>query len=201
MEKIPLFSFAKRVTLQHAYTSTYSEGWRITPDGVQETQQQRIDYAFAPLVGLNVQIDDFFGGAFTGAARFSTKSSFGLGVSTSNITESFTQDISISGSFTKSGFELPLFGISLKNDLEISLSYTRGQTSSIIYDMDNFKEGGVPQEAKTNTVIEPKIKYVMSSRVSLTIFYRRTSIDPQGAARFPPTVTNEAGVDIHISIQ
>ncbi|MFA7228373.1 MAG: cell surface protein SprA, partial [Melioribacteraceae bacterium] len=201
LERYALFSFAKRVQITHAYISNYSEGWKINPDGVQETQTQRVDYAFAPLVGLTMNFDQFLGGTFQGSARFSTKSIFSLGISTKNITEQYNKDISISASYMKSGFELPLFGISLKNDIEVSFSYTSGKTSSVIYDMEKFKESGTPQEGKTNTTIEPKIRYVMSQRVSLTIFYRRTSIEPEGASRIPPTTTNEAGVDVRITIQ
>ena len=148
-----------------------------------------------------MSFDKFFGGTFQSSIRFSTKTSYSLGVTTLNVTEAFNRDINISASYTKSGFELPLFGISLKNDLEISFSYTSGKTSSVIYEMDKFKENGTPQEVKTNTTIEPKIKYVMSSRVTLSIFYRRTSIEPEGASRIPPTTTNEAGVDVRIAIQ
>lgn len=201
LEKYPLLSFAKRVSIQHAYSSSYSEGWKINPDGLQEVQSQRIDYGFQPLIGMNMQFDQLLGGIFQTTVRYSSKSSYSLGASTRNITESFNRDINISASYSKSGFELPLFGISLKNDLEISFSYTSGKTSSLIYEMDDFKEGGKPQEGKTNTTIEPKIKYVMSSRVTLSIFYRRTSIEPEGASRIPPTVTNEAGIDVHIAIQ
>ncbi len=201
LERFPIFSFAKRVQLSHAYISNYSEGWKINPDGIQETQTQRVDYAFSPLVGLTFNFDQLFGGSLQGSARFSTKSSFSLGVSTRNITEAYNKDISISASYTKTGFELPLFGIALKNDIEVSFSYTSGKTSSVIYDMNNFKESGTPQEGKTNTTIEPKIRYVMSQRVSLTIFYRRTTIEPEGASRIPPTTTNEAGVDVRITIQ
>ncbi len=200
LERYSIFNFAKRVQISHVYTSNYSEGWRINPDGVQETQTQRVDYSFAPLLGISMNFDQFFGGMFQGSVRYSTKSSFSLGVSTQNITEAFSRDINISASYTKTGFELPLFGISLKNDLEISFSYTSGRTSSIIYDMLKFTESGTPQDGKTNTVIEPKIRYVMSQSVSLTIFYRRTSIEPEGASRIPPTTTNEAGVDVRITI-
>jgi len=200
LEKYSIFSFAKRVQITHAYISNYSEGWKINPDGVQETQTQRIDYSFAPLFGLSMNFENFLGGTFQGSFRYSTKSSFSLGVSTRNITEAFNRDINISASFTKSGFDLPLFGISLKNDIEISFSYTSGKTSSVIYDMENFSETGTPQEGKTNTTIEPKIRYTMSQRVSLSIFYRRTSIEPEGASRIPPTTTNEAGVDVRITI-
>ena len=201
LEKYSIFSFANRVTVNHAYISNYSEGWKINPAGVQEVQSQRVDYAFSPLAGISMSFDKFFGGTFQSSIRFSTKTSYSLGVTTLNVTEAFNRDINISASYTKSGFELPLFGISLKNDLEISFSYTSGKTSSVIYDMDKFKENGTPQEGKTNTTIEPKIKYVMSSRVTLSIFYRRTSIEPEGASRIPPTTTNEAGVDVRIAIQ
>lgn len=201
LEKYSIFSFAKRVSLQHSYSSKYSEGWKINPDGDKEIQTQRVDYGFSPLVGLTFQFDQLFGGNFQSSARFSTKTGYSVGASTRNITETFSNDINITASYSKTGFELPLFGLSLKNDLEISFSYTRGQSTSTIFDMDKFDEKGRVQDGKVNTTIEPKIKYVMSSRVTLSIFYRRTSIDSKGANKYPPTVTNEAGLDVHIAIQ
>ncbi|MBI3123416.1 MAG: cell surface protein SprA [Ignavibacteriales bacterium] len=201
LEQLSIFKFAKRVSLNHSYDSNYSEGWKIDPTGKQEVQTQKVDYAFNPLVGLTFNFDELFGGNFQSTVRYSTKTGYSMGVTTKNITQAFSQDINVSASYSKSGFSLPLFGIDLKNDIEISLSYTRGKTSSIIYEMDSFKEAGKPQEGKTNTTIEPKIRYVMSSRVTLSIFYRRTSIEPEGASRIPPTTTNEAGVDVRIAIQ
>ena len=203
LEKIPLFSgIADRVSLSHAYNSSYSEGWKITTDGVEEIQTQRINYGFAPLAGLNLTFGKLWGGNMTGSIKYSTKTSYDLGVTTRNVTESFSRDINISASFSKSGFEIPLFGLSLKNDLEISFSYTSGQNSSIIFEMgENFNEEGKPQDGTTRTTIEPRIKYVMSSRVTLSLFYKRTSVEPEGAARIPPTTTNEAGLDVNISIQ
>jgi len=201
LEQLSIFNFAKRVSLNHAYDSNYSEGWKINPEGNQEVQAQKVDYGFNPLMGLTFNFDELFGGQFQSSVRYSTKTGYSLGVTTRNITQAFSQDINISASYSKSGFSLPLFGIDLRNDIEISLSYTRGKTSSIIYEMDSFKEEGKPQEGKTNTTIEPKIRYVMSARVTLSIFYRRTSIEPEGASRIPPTTTNEAGVDVRIAIQ
>ncbi|KAF0153502.1 MAG: gliding motility-related protein [Ignavibacteria bacterium] len=200
LERLAIFNFAKRVSLNHSYDANYSEGWRIT-EGNQEVQSQKVDYGFNPLMGLTFNFDELFGGQFQSTVRYSTKTGYSLGVTTRNITQAFSQDVNVSASYSKSGFSLPLFGIDLKNDIEISLSFTRGKTSSIIYEMDDFKEEGKPQEGKTNTTIEPKIRYVMSSRVTLSIFYRRTSIEPEGASRIPPTTTNEAGVDVRIAIQ
>ncbi len=201
LERISFLNFASRVSVTHSYISTYSEGWMIIPGGEQQMQSQRVDYGFQPLFGLTMGFDKFFGGTFQSQFRYGIRSSFSLGVSTQNITESYNRDVSFTASFLKNGFELPLFGLQLKNDLEISLSYTNTKTSSVIYDMNVYTTDGVPLEGKTSTTIEPRIKYVMSSRVTLTIFYRRTSIEPEGASRIPPTTTNEAGVDVRITVQ
>lgn len=201
LEQISIFKFAKRVSINHAYDSQYSEGWKINPDGNQEVQTQRVDYGFNPLFGMTFNFDELLGGNFQSSFRYTAKTSYSLGVTTRNITEAFSRDINVTASYSKSGFDLPLFGISLKNDLEISISFTKGQTSSVIYLMDTYKDNGTPQDGKTTTTIEPKIRYVMSSRVTLSIFYRRTSIEPKGASHVPPSTTNEAGVDVRIAIQ
>jgi hypothetical protein len=67
--------------------------------------------------------------------------------------------------------------------------------------MLNFIDAGTPQDGTLRTTLEPRIKYTISSKVTLSIFYRRTAVEPEGAARIPPTTTNEAGLDVHISIQ
>ncbi|MFZ0455932.1 MAG: cell surface protein SprA [Ignavibacteriaceae bacterium] len=202
LESFSLFkSFAKRVSLSHAYKSTYSEGWKITPDGLKQIQTQRIQYGFTPLVGLNFTFNELWGGNINANIKYSTNTSYDLGTSTKNISETSSKDIGITAGYSKSGFEIPLFGISLKNDIEFSFSYTSSQNSTVIYDMTNFKDGGLPQDGTTRTTIEPRVKYTISSKVTLSIFYTRTSVTPEGAARIPPTTTNEAGLDVHISIQ
>ena len=67
--------------------------------------------------------------------------------------------------------------------------------------MDNFTDEGIPQDGTTRTTIEPRIKYTISSKVTLSVFYKRSSVTPEGAARIPPTTTNEAGLDVNILIQ
>ncbi|MBK8945913.1 MAG: cell surface protein SprA [Ignavibacteriae bacterium] len=198
-----LKGIAKSVSLNHAYNSSYTEGWKVDPDGKKQTQTQRINYGFAPLLGMNVTFDNIWGGNLTSAVKYSTKSSFDLGITTRNITESFTRDINITASFSKAGFSLPMFGLDLKNDIEMSLSYTSAQNSVVIFEMDTeeFSEKGKPQDGTTRTIIEPRIKYTLSSKVTLSIFYKRTAVEPEGASRIPPTTTNEAGLDVHIAIQ
>jgi len=194
-------SFAKRVSLTHEYKSGYTEGWKLTPDGNKEILTQRIDYAFAPLAGFNFTFGDLWGGSLISSFKYSTRTSFDLGNSTRNITETFSKDIGITAGYSKSGFELPLFGISLKNDIEFTFSYSSTKNSTVIYDMTDFIEDGTPKDGTIRTTFEPRIKYTISSKVTLSIFYRRSSVEPEGAARIPPTTTNEAGLDVHISIQ
>ena len=202
LEKFFLFkSFAKRVSLDHTYSSSYTEGWKINPDGFQETQSQRIEYGFSPLAGLNFTFGDVWGGNLISSVKYSAKTNYDLGISNKNITETFSRDIGITAGYSKSGFELPLFGVSLKNDIEFSFSYTSTKNSIVRYEMNNFTEEGIPQDGTTRSTIEPRIKYTISSKVTLSIFYKRSSVQPEGASRVSPTTTNEAGLDIHISIQ
>jgi Motility related/secretion protein len=202
LESFSLFkSFAKKVSLSHEYKSTYTEGWKLTPDGLKQVQTQRIDYGFTPLIGLNFTFNELWGGNLISSIKYSTSTSYDLGITTKNITESFSKDIGITAGYSKSGFEIPLFGISLKNDIEFTFSYTSSISSTVIYDMVNFRDEGTPQTGTTRTTFEPQVKYTISSKVTLSIFYRRSTVAPEGAAQIPPTTTNEAGLDVHISIQ
>lgn len=202
LEKLPLFkSFAKRVSLDHSYNSNYTEGWKIDPLGKKIIQTQRVSYGFAPLVGLNLTFTQLWGGNLSGNIKYSIKNNFDLAVVSRSITESFSRDIGFTITFNKTGFEIPLFGVSLKNDIDISIAYTNSQIQSTLFDMNNFNEEGTPQDGTTRTSLEPRVKYVMSSRVTMSIYYRRSSVEPKGVSRIPPSTINEAGLDIKITIQ
>lgn len=202
LEKVFIFKdIAKRVSFDHSYSSSYTEGWRINPEGNQEIQTQRIEYGFAPLAGLNFTFGELWGGNLTSSVKYSLRTNYDLGVSTSNINETFSRDIGITAGYSKSGFDLPLFGLSLKNDIEFSFSYTSTRNSTVRYEMNNFTEEGIPQDGTIRTTLEPRIRYTISAKVTVAIFYKRSTVEPEGAARIPPTTTNEAGLDVHISIQ
>ena len=202
LEKILFFkSLADRISLDHAYSSTYTEGWKLSAEGDQEIQTQRIEYGFTPFAGLNITFGQVWGGNLNGSIKFSSRTTYDLGASTTNINETLSRDIGFTASFSKAGFDVPLFGVSLKNDVEFLISYTSTKNSVVRYEMNNFTEEGIPQDGTTRTTIEPRIKYTISSKVSLSIFYKRSSVEPEGAARIPPTTTNEAGLDVNIVIQ
>ena len=201
LEKLPLFkSIAERISLDHSYSSTYTEGWKLSRDGNEEIQVQKIEYGFAPLIGLNLTFGKLWGGSLSGNLKYSTRTAYDLGVTTSNITENFSKDIGFTLQFSKSGFELPLFGVALKNDIEFSLAYSNSRNAAVRYDMNVFTEEGTPQDGTTRVTIEPRIKYTISAKVTLSVFYKRSTVEPEGASRIPPTTTNEAGLDVNISI-
>ncbi len=201
LEKLPFFkSIADRISLDHSYSSTYTEGWKLSRDGNEEVQVQKIEYGFAPLVGLNLTFGQLWGGNFSGNLKYSTRTTFDLGITTSNITENFSKDIGFTLQFSKSGFELPLFGVALKNDIEFSFAYSSSRSAAVRYDMTKFTEEGTPQDGTTRVTLEPRIKYTISAKVTLSIFFKRSTVEPEGASRIPPTTTNEAGLDVNISI-
>lgn len=201
LEKLFFFkSIADKISLEHSYSSTYTEGWKLSRDGKEEVQVQKIEYGFAPLAGLNLTFGQLWGGNLSGNLKYSTRTSYDLGVTTSNITENFSKDIGFTIQYSKSGFELPLFGVALKNDIEFSLAYSSTRNAATRYNMLDFKEDGIPQDGTTRVTIEPRIKYTISAKVTLSIFYKRSSVKPEGASRIPPTTTNEAGLDVNISI-
>ncbi|MGE5435726.1 MAG: cell surface protein SprA [Syntrophothermus sp.] len=201
LEKFFLFSsFTKKVTLEHQYISDYTEGWKITPEGTQTTQSQKVSYGFTPLIGLTFNFGQVWGGNLTSNVKYSARTDYSLGVSTTKISEVFSKEIGITANYAKQGFEIPLFGLALKNDIEFSFSYSSSRNSEVLYDMDAFNEAGIPQNGTIRTQFEPSIRYTISSKVTVRIFYRRLSVEPEGASRIPPSTQNEAGLDVHISI-
>jgi cell surface protein SprA len=203
LEKLPyLRDIASRVSLESGYASTFSRRWRGNLGGGEITESERMTYGFAPLAGVNVTFRDFLKGNFETTIRYSTTTTYDLSTSSRNLVETYNKEISLQASFGRRGFAIPFFGLTLSNDIDISFSYTYSRNTRRTYDVGNIDAGGVPLEGMSRTVMEPRIKYVLSTRVTASVFYRYTSVEPdQGASLIPGTKTNEAGLDIHISIQ
>jgi len=63
LEKLSFFrSFASRVSLDHAYGSTYSQRWRSNPAGGIIVDAQKVMYSFNPLIGLNITFKELWKG-------------------------------------------------------------------------------------------------------------------------------------------
>lgn len=206
LEKLPLFSgFVTRLSLDHAYQATYSRQFRNLPgNGFEQTDGQRVMYGFAPLVGLNFTFKDLFKGSMGANVRYNTNTSYDLQTSSRNIVETLAQEISITMSYNRRGFEIPLFGLALNNDVDVSGSYSITKNTRRQYEVARLDVNaeGSPLDGTTRTVIEPRIRYILSSRVTASIYYRYTKVAPDDSgSRIPGSTTNEAGLDVHISIQ
>ncbi|MEO8167134.1 MAG: cell surface protein SprA, partial [bacterium] len=206
LEKIPMFSgFVSRLSLDHTYTSNYTRSFENRQGGLGEkTTGQRISYSFAPLVGMNFTFKDLLKGNMGANVRYNTTTMYDLATSSRNLVETLAQEISFTASYSRRGFEIPFFGLTLNNDLEINASYSLTKNSKKQYEISKLDVNveGTPLEGSTRTVFEPRVKYVLSQRVNASVYYRLTKITPDAqGSNIPGSTTNEAGLDIHIAIQ
>ena len=206
LEKLPMFkSFVSRLSLDHSYTSNYTRSFQDLPGGGgEQTTGQHVGYGFAPLMGLNFTFKELAKGSFGATFRYNTNTSYDLTTSSRNIVEALTQEINFTANYTRRGFEIPFFGLALQNDIDLSASYSVSKNSRTTYDVSTLDQDvtGVPLEGSTTTTFEPRIKYVLSARVTASVYYRLTKVEPDATgSRIPGSTTNEAGLDVHISIQ
>lgn len=206
LEKIPMFSgFVSRLSLDHSYTSNYTRSFENRQGSLGEkTTGQRISYGFAPLVGMNFTFKDLLKGNMGANVRYNTSTTYDLATSSRNLVETLAQEISLTASYSRRGFEIPFFGLTLNNDLEMNASYSLTKNSRKQYEISKLDVNveGTSLEGSTRTVFEPRIKYVLSQRVNASVYYRLTKITPDAeGSNIPGSTTNEAGLDIHIAIQ
>ncbi len=205
LEKIGgLSSVVQRMSLEHAYSSDFRRDFRGAVDGSEETDVERLQYGFSPLIGLNTTFKELFKGNLSGTFRYNTTTTYDLNLSASNIVETDAQEISLSLSYSHRGFNLPLFGINLQNDIDLAMTYSRTRNARSMHESDLLTSNpdGTPLDGNTRTTLEPRVNYALSSRVRASVFYRFTSMEPdQAGSTIPGTTTNEAGLDVHIAIQ
>jgi hypothetical protein len=205
IEKLWLFSsFASRVSFDHSYTSGYKMRWHIDPTGNQVTESQQATYGFAPLIGVNITFKQLAKGNFTATFRYGLTTSLDLTPSNQNIVQADRTEISVSAQFTRQGFEIPFFGLALSNDIDVSVNYGYTKDSKRVYDLkaEPFNSSGTPMEGQSQTRIEPRIRYILSSRVTASVYYKYTKLKPdEGGSRIPGSTTNEGGLDIRVAIQ
>lgn len=202
LEKLPMFkSFASQVSLNNAYQSAYTQNWHNSITGGQINDAQTISYGFQPLIGLNIAFKSFGDANISASILYNTSTQYALSPSAGTIAQSYTGQLSITADYAKRGFSLPLFGLNLKNDIDISASYSTSQTSRLSYTFDTIASGGTPIDGTNQISIELRFKYDVSQRVTASIYYKNTRVVPTvPGSPIPGTTTNEAGVDVHVSI-
>lgn len=201
LERLSLFqSFATRVSLEHAYTSNFEKRWRSFIGQGQTFEGERAGYDFNPLIGLNITFKPLWRGNLTGGFRYITSTNYDLNFSAKAIVETFRREIAINFNYSKRGFNLPIFGLSLKNDVDITFTYSSSKNSRKTYQARNLSEA-LPLDGILRTTMELRFRYMLSTRVTGSLFYRMTKSKSDSRSTFIPGSTiNEVGIDLNISI-
>jgi cell surface protein SprA len=198
-----LEGLADRISLEHRYTSNFASSYRHSQDdGQRITESRQIGFGFQPLIGMTLAFNQVWGGDLSVQTRWDKKGSYSLNTAASNIVEDNSNEFSLTAEYKKAGFEMPLFGLSLKNDIQFTLAFTLNKTASRIFSIESLGDGGQPREGITRTSIEPRVRYSISQRVQASLFYRyqRTSPDADVGSRIPGSTTHEGGLEMRITI-
>ncbi len=162
-----------------------------------------ISYGFSPLVGVNIAFKDFIKGSLNASFRYGTTTTYNLAPSSFNAGAISTADISVTCGFSRQGFEIPFFGVSLMNNIDITFNYSYSHNANRSYDFArNFQKDGISMGGSSRSTMEPRIRYTLSERVTASLYYRYTRISPdEGGLSIPGSTTNEGGVDVQIAIR
>jgi cell surface protein SprA len=198
-----LNSVFDRLSLEHAYSSSFRRDFRGALTGGEETYAERVQFGFSPLASVTMTFKQFLKGNMSGTLRMNSTTTYDLNLSANNITETQAQEMVFQVTYSRRGFKLPLFGLNLSNDVDISASYSRTKNTRRLHDPRTLSSNqeGTPLDGNTRTTMEPRLQYVLSSRVRAALYYRYTRLAPdEGGSTTFGTTTNEAGLDLHISI-
>ena len=204
LEKFPLFAqFANSVTLDNSFVSEYTESKLIDINALDIPNSQSVTQAFSPLIGLNFNFKEVLGGNLTSTFRINTGVSYNLNPIGANIQTLSTNEWSLNANFSKSGFNLPLFGLSLSNDISFALTLSKLTNEPSNYEYGFSGTGNqISGNGSTVTTINPSIQYSLSSKVSMQLFYRYINTEPTGSTvTTVPRTSKEGGLNIRITIQ
>jgi len=204
VEKFEMFSgFATAISIENAFSSDYKKTTRFTGGlSLPTVDNQSITSGFTPLIGINVTFKQIEGGNLTASFKINKTNNFDLVPATLVVNNNATSDFSINASYSKQGFKIPLFGLSLDNDLSIAFSYTRTTNDPrvIKYEQGIWKDDAL--NGSVSTTLNPSIQYALSRSVTVQLFYKFTKVEPtQGSIQIPTRTSNEAGLNLKLSIQ
>jgi cell surface protein SprA len=191
----------KSLSIEHAYTSKYSEIAQVTDNG-KSIQSQMVQVGFQPLLGINVKFsEEKLKGVLTSSLRLITTSSYNLNSSNgATISRQSTTELQIQGNYALRGFEFPFLGINLKNDIEFIFFTSYKHNINATYDIFNYQgENGQTINGSTQVSIEPRVRYSLSKRLTASFYVRYDGTFTAGAAQ-PGYSTTQVGFDLRISI-
>ena len=205
------------ITLSHGYSSVYSVGSYTsslvynsnyikpgvdflsnTPPGnltnsngdvipVYIINEVNIRESFSPLVGLNIRTK----GKWTYRAEYRRSRNLSLSLTNAQTRDETSQDFVIGVGYLKTGVKIPkLFTRgktkTLKNELNMRIDFTLRDTKGV---QRSFDQSSTLTAGNVNWQIKPTITYNLSSRVTLQLYFERTSQTPKISSSFKRTTT------------
>lgn len=203
VEKLPLFSeFASSVSIENSYTSEYSEAYSLDFRQISIPQRQGVTQSFSPLLGVNVTFKESFGGNLTASLRINNSKSNILTPTSNLVQVTNTNDWNFNANYSKAGFEIPFFGLSLKNDISFALTISKNVTDPTDYKYSEIGLDKAPGAGSSVMTINPSIQYSLSSKVQMQLFFKYIRTEPtQQSANIVPRTSKEGGLNVRIQIQ
>ncbi len=203
LEKFPLFAqFANSVTLDNSFISEYRESRLIDINNIDVPNSQTVTQAFSPLIGMNFNFKEVMGGNLTSSFRLNKSISNNLNPIGASVQSISTNEWSINANFSKTGFSLPLFGLSLQNDIQFALTVSKSLNEPINYEYGTGIPVPVSGNGSSVTTINPSVQYSLSSKVSMQLFYKYINTQPTGTTvTTVPRTSKEGGLNVRITIQ
>jgi cell surface protein SprA len=232
-----LRKLVQSATLRHGYASDYSDDFRTNSislaaggdttlvfpliPGISieypvpgiETGAVRINERFQPMVGVDLT----WKGNLSTNIAWNKTTSFSLGTSNFDVSQSKTNELTLSLNYQKSGMTIPFLGSKLNNRVSLSLSMSRAITrderfllkktvTEAIADPDNFE---LPDAlggdfvsvitAHERLTLAPQISYQFSNRVTANFTLRYEKFSSEDSRR--PSSTTMAGTfNIRVNI-
>mgnify|MGYP006908228824 FL=1 len=206
VEKFPFFGqFASAVTIENNFESEYAETYSVDTRNIEIPSSQSVKQSFNPLFGMSITFKEAFSGSLTASFKLNTSKVLTLVPSSNLIQSTNNSDWSINATYSKAGFEIPFFGLSLQNDIAFSLTVMNSSNDPTDYRFTQ-QQGGVPEKhaghGSTVFTLNPSIQYSLSSKVQMQLFYKYIKTEPLGGSYATvPRTSNEGGLNIRISIQ
>ncbi len=177
--------FVEHLSLEHNYTSSFRRDYQTYPGNGEQTNTEQVSYAFSPLAGITASFKDFLKGAMSGTFRYNTSTNYDLNLAAlpANIVETLSQEISLSLTYSRKGFSFPLFGLNLSNDVDFTFTFSLTKNARTEYDptLLSSNQDGSPLDGSTQTNMEPQIRYVLSTRVTASIYYKYSKTAPDAS--------------------
>ncbi|GMQ81933.1 MAG: cell surface protein SprA [Rhodothermia bacterium] len=226
-------SLVRNMTLRHGYSADYSADYRTNTqfggqDSIQtvsigsrtiqfnieefQTGNIRVNERYSPALGLDIT----WKGQIQTNIQWNKSNSYSLSTSNFEVSENKTDEISLTGSWQKSGLKIPFLGKTIQNRVSLSITVARSSTvdqrlrlrralETAITDPE-FVEGDALSgdnisviSAHRRTTISPRIGYQFSNRVSANFELKYEKFDSQDSRQ--PSATNIQGnFNIRVSI-